>query len=85
MKAKIFLPAFVVVATLCGCGGKGDQVAVSPEVDVYQVTPQEVTIRREFVGQIFGKKDIAIRARVEGYLEGIFFKEGSHVRRGDRP
>jgi membrane fusion protein (multidrug efflux system) len=84
MSAKIFLPLFVVLVTLYGCGGQEDQAAVSPEVDVYQVTPQEVTIRGEFVGQIFGKKDIAIRARVEGYLERIFFKEGSHVRRGDR-
>ncbi|MGB2958378.1 MAG: hypothetical protein WBD30_05785, partial [Bacteroidota bacterium] len=82
--AKIFLPVFVVLVILYGCGGQEDQAAVSPEVDVYQVTPQEVTIRREFVGQILGKKDIAIRARVEGYLEGMFFIEGSHVRRGDR-
>jgi membrane fusion protein (multidrug efflux system) len=84
MRAHFSLPVFVVLIILHGCGGQEDQASVSPEVDVYQVTPQEVTIRREFVGQIFGKKDIAIRARVEGYLEGIFFKEGSHVRRGER-
>ncbi len=83
MRATNVLHVFAAVALLSGCGGPEDQTAVSPEVDVYKVTPQEVTIRGEFVGQILGKKDIAIRARVEGYLEGIFFKEGSHIRRGD--
>jgi len=37
----------------------------------------------EFVGQTGGLKDIAIRARVEGFLEGIHFKEGSEVKKGD--
>jgi len=34
------------------------------------------------VGQIYGFKDIAIAARVEGYLEGIHFEEGSRVEKG---
>jgi membrane fusion protein (multidrug efflux system) len=36
----------------------------------------------EFVGQVYGFKDIAIRARVEGFLEGIHFDEGSRVKKG---
>ncbi|MCK5572055.1 MAG: biotin/lipoyl-binding protein, partial [Bacteroidetes bacterium] len=83
MRAKLSVLVVVTVFGLYGCGSKEDKTAFQPEVDVYQVTPQEVPIRGEFVGQIYGKKDIAIRARVEGYLEGIFFKEGSHVRQGD--
>ncbi len=54
-----------------------------PEVKVIQTEAKDVPIYQEFVGQVFGLKDIAIRARVEGFLEGIHFKEGSRVKKGD--
>ena len=44
----------------------------------------EVPIYGEFVGQIYGTKDIPIRARVEGFLEGIHFQEGSEVLETER-
>ncbi|MHC4166478.1 MAG: efflux RND transporter periplasmic adaptor subunit [Planctomycetota bacterium] len=53
-----------------------------PDILVFQTKSQEVPIHREYVGQIYGFKDIAIRARVEGYLEGIHFKEGSEIEKG---
>lgn len=53
-----------------------------PEVQVYQVQAQDVPIHREYVGQVYGFKDIAIRARVEGYLEEIHFEEGSQIEKG---
>jgi membrane fusion protein (multidrug efflux system) len=43
---------------------------------------QEVPIYQEFVGQTHGFKDIAIRARVEGFLEDIHFEEGSRIKKG---
>ncbi|MCK7517792.1 MAG: biotin/lipoyl-binding protein [Ignavibacteriales bacterium] len=36
----------------------------------------------EWVGQTLGAVDIEIRARVEGWLQGIHFREGSEVRKG---
>jgi membrane fusion protein (multidrug efflux system) len=51
-------------------------------VTVIVTEAQEVPIYEEFVGQVFGLKDIAIRARVEGFLEGIHFKEGSEIESG---
>ncbi|MFW2366161.1 MAG: efflux RND transporter periplasmic adaptor subunit [Desulforhopalus sp.] len=44
---------------------------------------ENVPLYHEFVGQTSGLKDIAIRARVEGFLEGVHFKEGSEVNKGD--
>jgi membrane fusion protein (multidrug efflux system) len=53
-----------------------------PDIPVFQTIEQDVPIYQEFVGQLYGFKDIAIRARVEGFLEGIHFKEGSQVDKG---
>jgi membrane fusion protein (multidrug efflux system) len=54
-----------------------------PEIPVIVTKGQDVPLYQEFVGQVFGAKDIAIRARVEGFLNEIHFQEGSHVKAGD--
>ncbi|NQT68727.1 MAG: efflux RND transporter periplasmic adaptor subunit [Desulfobacteraceae bacterium] len=65
------------------CSQKEEQAQPPPpNVTVYQTKVQEVPIFQDFVGQIYGFKDIAIRARVEGFLEGIHFDEGLRVRKG---
>ena len=53
-----------------------------PKVTVIETEASDVPIFQEFVGQVYGFKDIAIRARVEGFLEGIHFKEGSTIKKG---
>ncbi len=52
------------------------------KVTVYQTVASDVPIFQEFVGQVYGFKDIAIAARVEGFLEGIHFEEGTQVTKG---
>lgn len=54
-----------------------------PQVTVVRTVAQKVPLYQEFVGQTQGFKDIAIQARVEGFLEGIFFEEGTQVKAGD--
>jgi membrane fusion protein (multidrug efflux system) len=54
-----------------------------PEISVIKTMAEDVPLFLEFVGQTSGLKDITIRARVEGFLEGIHFKEGSWVKQGD--
>ena len=69
---------------LFSCSKKDEQQAQAPPPQVTVVVTQakDVPIYQEFVGQIYGFKDIAIRARVEGFLEGIHFEEGSRVDKG---
>lgn len=51
-------------------------------IPVVQVKTEDVPIIKEFVGQTYGLFDIAIRARVDGYLENIRFQEGGQVKKG---
>ncbi|MFA5417538.1 MAG: efflux RND transporter periplasmic adaptor subunit [Bacteroidales bacterium] len=53
-----------------------------PDIQVVEVTQSSVPIYSEFVGQSYGLYDIPIRARVEGWLSGIHFEEGSRVVKG---
>lgn len=62
---------------------KTEQAPPPPQaVTVYETKAREVPIYQEFVGQVYGFKDIGISARVEGYLEGIHFQEGFPVKKG---
>ncbi len=74
----LIICSFLVVIS---CREKEAAKAPPPPPDITVVVTQarEVPIYQEFVGQIYGFKDIAIRARVEGFLEEIHFKEGSRI------
>jgi membrane fusion protein (multidrug efflux system) len=43
---------------------------------------KDVPISKEWVGQTLGAVDIEIRARVNGLLQGIHFREGTEVKKG---
>jgi len=82
MKNYSFL-LFLVAIIFFSCKKEEAQKKIPPQpIKVYEVKPQSVPIFREFVGQIYGERDIPIRARVEGFLEKIYFKEGSSVKKG---
>lgn len=64
------------------CGEEEQKAGPPPEVPVVKAMKMNVPITGEWVGQTLGAVDIEIRARVEGWLTGIYFKEGSEVRKG---
>jgi len=75
---------FCLFLTLTACQNKEEAAAPPPppEIPVVVTSTQDVPLYLEFVGQVYGLKDIAIRARVEGFLESIHFEEGSLVKEG---
>jgi membrane fusion protein (multidrug efflux system) len=79
----IFLGFLFVALFSCTVKEETEQAPPPPpKVTVYETEGREVPIYQEFVGQVYGFKDIAISARVEGYLEGVHFEEGSRVKKG---
>ncbi len=54
-----------------------------PDVFVEMPVAETVTEHQEFTGQTMAKETVEIRARVSGYLEETFFKDGDFVREGD--
>jgi membrane fusion protein (multidrug efflux system) len=76
--------ALLLAAASAGACSEAAPVAPPPvEVYVADVVVRDVPEYLELVGQTAGSQDVEIRARVEGFLESVRFREGSFVRRGD--
>jgi membrane fusion protein (multidrug efflux system) len=76
----------IFLLLVAACGSK-DQAETSkglppPAVVVTTVTPQTVPIYGEYVARTEARQSVEIRARVEGFLEKVLFKEGSQVKAG---
>jgi len=78
MKKK-YLSLFVVGILFLSCGKEENKEVVLQAIKVVELKSQNVPIHKNFVGQIYGIKDIPIRARVDGFLEGIYFEEGTSI------
>jgi len=71
---------------LAGCGRDETGSAAQPQAvpaGVIQVTATDVPYVGEFVGETESSQEVEIRARVEGFLETIAYREGAVVDKGD--
>tara|TARA_B100000809_G_scaffold266767_1_gene331389 strand:- start:12810 stop:13958 length:1149 start_codon:yes stop_codon:yes gene_type:complete len=82
MKINLLL-VVLSLSLIFSCKDKSVKAFLPQKIKVYEIIPKTVPIYEVFVGQIYGEKDIPIRARLEGFLEGIHFKEGSTIKKGD--
>jgi membrane fusion protein, multidrug efflux system len=73
---------FILAAPIACSKTEAPPPAVAPEVQVAEVTQNDVPISIELVGATLGSEDVEIRARVEGYLVSMNFTEGSFVKKG---
>lgn len=65
-----------------GCRSSQKPAAGPVRLPVAEVAVQDVPVRKSFVGQINGYRDITIQPRADGYLRSIHFREGSFVKKG---
>ncbi|MGK0286336.1 MAG: membrane fusion protein (multidrug efflux system) [Salibacteraceae bacterium] len=80
---KLFYYTFIsLLLILNSCQEDVKQVPPPTGVTVITAIQIDLPIYRDFVGSIYGYKDIPIRARVEGFLESINFEEGTQVKKG---
>ena len=84
LAASILITALTIGAS-CGKSGEHSAAAAQPPpptVVVASVSQKTVPIYSEYVGQTKADETVELRARVEGVLEKVYFKEGAHVRKG---
>src|SRR6516225_3552188 len=83
--AWIWSAALILSAlTLPGCSKKGETTGggPAPKVLTSVVIQKDVPVYFEAVGQTRGSEEVEIRARVEGYLTKMSFREGGWVDKG---
>ncbi len=82
---RTVVAAIVMAAALAAACEKPPPPAPPPPPEVYvaDVVQKDVPVYLDLVGQTLGFQDVEIRARVEGFLETMNFREGSFVRQGD--
>ena len=71
---------------ISGCGGDKPAASAQPQavpVAVITVKAADVPYVGEFVGETESSQEVEIRARVEGFLESISYREGAVVNKGD--
>ncbi len=71
------------MAMLCSCNDSVQDESSEPEYyELLTVDTQDYTINTEYPASIKGNQDIRIIPRVEGYLLGVYVKEGDRVKAG---
>jgi len=78
----VFASCLIFALAACQPGAEPAKQAPPMEVQVSTSQRTDVPLSIEMVGTTFGTQDVAIRTRVEGYVESIDFEEGTFVDKG---
>ena len=79
---QMTIVALAAASLAAACAKKEAPPPAPPKVSVAPVIQRDVPVFVEAIGQTRGSTEIEVRARVEGYLESVDFKEGSYVKKG---
>ena len=88
LRHRRLLTVIIIVAVLLAGGAavwmltRKKAVPTSyPVVAVEPVNTSDVNIYGEYVGRIRAQQFVEVRARVEGYLQKMFFEEGTRIKK----
>jgi RND family efflux transporter MFP subunit len=78
----IVASSFFILFFPAGCKQKQESAAqLPPKVTVSQPLREEIVDYLEFSGNTQAINTVQLRARVEGYLDGVYFKDGDIVKK----
>lgn len=83
MKKRYFISTILLAIGLFSC--KKETTQTAPPVMTYKVVEigkSNTTLLAEYPASLEGITDIDIRAKVDGYIEKIYVKEGQEVKKG---
>lgn len=73
----------IIIFFIGACGERNTYVPPPPpQVTIAPPVQEQVTDYLEFTGNTQAFNTVQLRARVEGYLEKVFFQDGDHVKKG---
>jgi membrane fusion protein, multidrug efflux system len=78
------VPVLLLCMMSCNAGNKKpDGKSRKPEnYNVLKLVPIDVTTHMDFPASIQGQQVVEIRPKIDGYIDGIFVKEGAIVKKG---
>jgi membrane fusion protein, multidrug efflux system len=83
---KSLLALFLVAFLLNACRKKdtGDPANTGIPVNVTEVRGEKVSYYANYPGAIVALNEVELRSEVSGFITGIYFKEGSSVKKGQK-
>ena len=85
LRIRLLLAIGLILPLLTACEERKPAAppAAKPAVGVSPATLKGVQRSFEFVGRIKAVETVQVRARVEGFIDGVLFREGQDVKAGD--
>ncbi len=85
---KLFIPVvtlgLIVTAVSCKKQQKQGGAYGPASVNAYTVHSEKVTYYDTYPGTVVALNQVELHSQVNGYVTGIFFKEGDHVKKGQK-
>src|SRR5579864_546591 len=86
MRRQIRIAALILAfGPILGCEAPKADVKLPepPKVNVSSAVSDEITDHEDFIGRTDAVYNIDVRARVTGYLDKVYFQDGTEVKEGD--
>ena len=82
---RVFLStAFAGCLILSSCKQAPPPLPPAVPVNLFTVRPQQVTYYDRYTATTVAVSQVNLLPEVQGYITGIYFKEGSHVKKGEK-